>query len=99
MKTIRDLDLDFILHGGDKEQPTWDDICLYFKEGEFYEEHYLIEAIEKYLMTEKQAQLLYEYGLNISKILNGKYGQDQQEIVYSIYKEWNDKLDFKKFGY
>ena len=88
------IDLDELLNG----KPTWEQVVAFWKEGEFCEEHYLVEAIEKHLQTEEQRQLIFANFLSIEKILNGRYILNQSAIVISIFNDWNTKLGFKAFG-
>ena len=87
------IDLDEMLNG----TPTWDQVVAFFKDGEFHEEHYLVEAIEIYLLTEQQRKLIFDNHMSIEKMLNGRTQPNQTIIGNQIYKEWNDKLGFNHF--
>lgn len=93
-KTPR-CDLDCLLYGN----PTWDQVSQFFKDEEFDEEHYLIEAIEKHLLTQAQRNTLINNNLTIEKMLNGRCSVAVSSIVNQIFAEWNAKLGFKSFGF
>ena len=90
------IDLDELLFG----TPTWEQVVAFWKNGEFCEEHYLIEAIEKHLLTEEQRKQMFDSRLTIEKILNGRYvgTPEVSRVVFDIFDEWNAKLGFKAFG-
>ena len=87
------IELDELLTG----KPSWEQVADFFENGEFCEEHYLVEAIEKWLLTEDQRKLMFDHRLTIEKMLNGRYAE-AEPIVYAIYAEWNEKLGTKHFG-
>lgn len=89
------IDLDELLNGN----PTWQEVVEFFQKGEFYEEHYSIEAIKKYLLTQNQKETLYRLDLSIEDILNGRVHINGIKIKHKIFQEWNDKLGFIRFGY
>jgi hypothetical protein len=93
MKT-QTICLDELLTG----QPAWTEVVEFWKKGDFCEEHYLIEAIEKHLLTEEQKAKILAANLTIEKMLNGRYSIEE-EMVESIYQEWNAKLGFRSFGF
>lgn len=85
------IDLNFILFGS----PTWEKVVAYWKVDEpWFQEHYHIQAIEKFLLTSEQRNRIAAYNLTIEKILNGRYGSVEEEMVTGILKEWNEKLGF-----
>ena len=91
------IELDELLNGA----PTWAQVVEFWKDdGEFCEEHYLIEAIEKHLLTEEQRKRMFDARLTIEKMLNGRYvgTPEVSRVVFDIYDEWNAKLGFKEFG-
>jgi hypothetical protein len=91
------IDLDGLLNGS----PTWEQIVEFWKDdGDFCEEAYLVQAIEKWLQTEEQRKRMFDARLSIEKMLNGRYVPDGKTdlIVEAIYAEWNAKLGFKAFG-
>lgn len=61
----------------------------FFHYGEFPEEHYLVAAIERHLQTESQRKALFEKRLSIEKILNGRYGDADTQLVRNIFRAWN----------
>ena len=91
---VSKLDLDYILGG---TAPLMK-VCAYFARGEFHEEHYMVHAIEMYLLSPEQRDKMDVHNLTIEKMLNGRYGGAEESVVCSIYKEWNDMLGFKCFG-
>jgi hypothetical protein len=48
------IELDELLTGN----PTWEQVADFWKNGEFYEEHYLVEAIKKHLRTPEHRQMM-----------------------------------------
>lgn len=89
------IELDELLNG----TPAWSDVQDYFQNGEFYEEHYLVEAIEVHLLTPEQKTQIHQAGLSIEKMLNGRYNSHEQgPLVHGIYAAWNEKLGFESFG-
>lgn len=89
------IELDELLNGN----PTWEQVVEFWKDdGDFCEEHYLVSAIEKYLLTEEQRELMFKNNLTIEKMLNGRYMGLVSGMVQDIYNLWNDKLGFKAFG-
>jgi hypothetical protein len=88
------IDLETLLHG----DPSWDQVVEFFRSGEFCDEPYLVEAIEKHLLTDPQRNKIFNARLSIEKMLNGRYTVDHEEMLEGIYKEWNGKLGFKCFG-
>lgn len=89
------IELDELLYG----TPEWEKIVEFFKEGDFPEESYLIAAIEKHLQTEEQRQAIFDNGISIEKMLNGRTTGDTSSLKQSIYDAWNAKLGFKSFGH
>ena len=87
------IDLDTLNFG----KPTWAEVVEFWKVGEFCEERYLVESIEKHLQTEDQRKRMFDARLSIEKMLNGRYSS-QEPVVEAIFDEWNKKLGFKAFG-
>ena len=87
------INLDTLLYGN----PSWAEVVEYFKDGEFYEESYLVEAIKQHLRTPDDKKQLYDADLSIEDCLNGRYGGGQEGVVNGILKGWNEKLGFKQF--
>jgi len=90
------IDLNYLLTG----KPSWEEVVWFFKNEEFGEEAYLVEAIEKFLLTDDQRKWIMDERLSIEKMLNGRYAGEgrQYDSVKSIFKEWNQKLGFKRFN-
>jgi hypothetical protein len=91
------IDLDGLLNG----DPTWEQVVEFWKDdGDFCGEEYLVQAIEKWLLTEDQRKRMFDARLSIEKMLNGRYVGEGKvgETVAAIYAEWNAKLGFKAFG-
>ena len=63
------IDCDMLLTGN----PTWEEVAEYFKSGDFDDECYLVEAIERHLLTEDQRKAIFDNKLSIEKMLNGNY--------------------------
>jgi len=91
------IGLDELLSG----TPSWSDVVDFWKEDDFCDESYLIEAIKKHLQTEDQRNELFKRRLTIEKMLNGSYVPvgDDSAFVQSVFDEWNGKLGFKAFGF
>ena len=92
------IDLDGLCYG----DPTWEQVVEFWKDdGDFCEEHYLVSAIERWLLTEDQRKRMFDAKLSIEKMLNGRYVGDGQtgKTVSDIYGEWNAKLGFQAFGW
>jgi hypothetical protein len=88
------IDLDELLFG----TPTWEQVVEFWKAGDFCEEKYTVEAIEKHLQTEDQRKRMFNAKLSIEKMLNGRHTGDVEEDVRAIFGEWNAKLGFNAFG-
>jgi hypothetical protein len=88
------IDLDELLNGN----PSWEQVVAFFKDGEFHEESYLVQAIERWLLTEEQRKRIFDAHLSIEKMLNGRYGEKEESAVEAIYNEWNAKLGHYQFG-
>ena len=95
---VSELCIDYMLYSEPNEQPSMEEVCAFFARGEWYEEHYCVAAIEKYLQTEEQRKVLYDNRLTIEKILNGHYPVCKKGIVTPIFEAWNEKLGFRYFG-
>jgi len=88
------IELEELLYG----EPTWEQVVEFWKTGDCCEEHYLVEAIEKHLLTKTQRKQMFDERLSVEKMLNGRYDGKQEPVVFGIYAEWNAKLGFKAFG-
>ena len=60
--------LDELLYG----EPTWEQVVEFFRNGEFCEEQYLVEAIKRHLRTELDRRELFDMDASIEDILNGR---------------------------
>ena len=65
---------------------------------EFAEEEYLVRAIRKQLLTPEQKQAMSSADLTIEDMLNGRVNEQQEELVDSIFQEWNVFLGMDYFG-
>jgi hypothetical protein len=91
------IDLEEALNG----TPTWEQVVEFWRDdGDFCEEHYLVAAIERWLLTEEQRKAMFDHRLSIEKMLNGRYVDSLGVgmLVAGIFEEWNKKLGFKAFG-
>lgn len=91
------IELDELLN----ETPTWEQVVEFWRDdGEFGEEHYLVNAIERWLLTEEQRKLMFDHRLSIEKMLNGRYAGTKENVkaVSGIFEAWNIKLGFIAFG-
>ena len=89
------IDLDELLNG----EPTWEQVVEFWKDdGDFCGEEYLVQAIEKHLLTEDQRNVMFSNRISIEKMLNGRCPGGMSLIIVWIYQEWNTKLGFKCFG-
>jgi hypothetical protein len=59
-----------------------------FREG-FQEEHYLVEAIKRYLLTPGTRGTLLSLAISIEDILNGRVGSGLSHIARNALEEWN----------
>ena len=89
------IDLDALLYG----TPTWKQVVEFWKHGDFCEERYTVQAIEKHLLTEDQRKRMFDMRLSIEKMLNGRHGNLESSTVDAIFEEWNTKLGFREFGF
>ena len=89
------IDLDQLLHGS----CTPEEVSAFFKDGEFFEEHYLVSAVERHLLTEVQRKTMFDFHLTLEKMFNGRYGSQEEATVFEIFEQWNTKLGHKHFGY
>jgi hypothetical protein len=97
LKDVELVDLDCLCYAG---PPAWEQVQKFWLEGEWCEEKYLVKAIELHLLTEEQRKRMFDLHLSIEKMLNGRYGgEDESAAVRSIYGEWNKKLGYHAFGY
>ena len=70
----------------------WEEAC-----GWKEDEHYLVLAIKKFLLTESQREELFALNCSIEDLLNGRCGDIGQEEKF--FNPWNEKLGWKEFGY
>ena len=90
------IDLQELLHGS----PMWEDVVEFFRKGEFHEEHYLVAAIKRHLLTLAHRSFMHEGEFSIEDMLNGRVpGGIQTMVTNAIFEEWNEKLGFRKFGF
>jgi len=87
------IDLNELLHNN----PTWADVVDFWKQGEFHEEHYLVDAILKYLLTPDQSARMSRCGITIEDVLNGRCRGEGSQLREKLCSEWNEKLGFKAF--
>ena len=66
---------------------------------DFDEEHYLVAAIRKHLLTDSQNIMLLLRGLTIEDCLNGRFVSVQEANVTSLFSEWNETLGIEHFGF
>lgn len=88
------IDLDELLFGN----PSWDEIVEMFRDGEFSEEHYLVDAIKRHLLTDDQCDQLCSARISIEDMLNGRISGDNK-LVETIFINWNEQLGFECFAY
>ena len=62
-------------------------------------EDVLVRIIRKYLLTEKQRQILFNINLSIEDCLNGRYGINEETAINEIYADWNKMCGKKLFGF
>jgi hypothetical protein len=96
LASVPTIDLDELLNGN----PSWEKVQKFFLEEEFDDEHYLVSAIKKHLLTAEQKEKLNQLDLSIADTLNGRYGgrAGEEAEVNRIYKAWNKKLGFQNFS-
>jgi hypothetical protein len=88
------IDIEDLLHGN----PSWTDVCEYFKHGEFYETDYEVKAIKRWLLTDEQITFLKTAGLSLQDALCGNYEEEHEELVGDFFDHWNAKLGYKRYG-
>jgi len=91
-KTRTTVELEQLLHG----HCTPTEVSEFFRNGEFYEEHYLVAAIKRHLLTDIQKKELAARDISIEDVLNGRTVYEQ--FITNLFNEWNQKLGFKSFG-
>ena len=70
-----------------------------FRDG-FDDEHYLVDAIKKYLRTQEQKAILDAKDISIEDVINGREGEAlDSDFLASMYDDWNAKLGFHGFGF
>lgn len=87
------IDLDTLLNGN----PAWVEVVDFFRAGEFHEEHYLVDAIEKHLLTDGHRRWMYAEKITVPDMLNGRV-EGYEGDIREIYNDWNMKLGFRHFG-
>ncbi len=87
------IEIDMLLNG----TPTWEQVVEWFKETSD-DEHWVVAAIKKHLLTEEQRKLMFEADISIEDLLNGRV-QIGSDLVTKIFNEWNAKLGRKQFGW
>jgi hypothetical protein len=86
--------LDLILNG----KPTWDQSRAFWRDGEFHDEHYLVTAIRRHLLTEAQRQEMHDRRVSIEDLLNGRCTDEHEPFASAVFAAWNQKLGFSSFG-
>lgn len=96
-RPLPEIDLNHLLVGN----PTWPQVCEFWEHGEFHQEHYLVQAIKRHLLTPEQKTTLATAGLSIEDMLNGRYGDPNHDdvVVESIFADWNKRLGGRRFGF
>lgn len=61
-------------------------------------EQYIITAIHKHLLTDKQKEYLSKNNISVETMLNGKYPYKLHIVINKIFKEWNKKLGWNEFN-
>ena len=72
----------------------WEEVA-----GGYQEEHYLVSAIRRHLLTPEQRQLLFEKDISIEDCLNGRIEGGTPSFVHEMYKAWNTTLGWHEFGF
>lgn len=91
---VSKMDLDYLIYGN----PTSEEICAFFARGEFIEGKYLVDAIERHLVTDANWKTIGEHHLCVDKMLSGHYPVSKDEVVQELLRQWNEKLGFDCFG-
>lgn len=95
------IDLDELLFGVSKlgSGNASDDakIIDFWQNGDWCEEKYLVEAIERHLLTEDDRKLMFDKRMSIEQMLNGR--TTEESTCDAIYGRWNEKLGFHAFGF
>lgn len=61
------------------------------------EEHQVVSVIRVHLLTLEQRKFLFENGLSIEDLLNGRVNGNLNKKIAEMYKDWNDKIGEKYF--
>lgn len=72
------------------------EIIEQFKEGLFRDENEQVRVMRNVLLTVRQRQEIFQAGLEISDILNGRYPANST-LIPELFKDWNSKLGFECF--
>jgi len=86
------IDLDQFLYG----KATEEEIKDFWKNGDFCEEKYLVEAIKKYLRDDDDKKAMYDLDMSIEEMLNGIGPWDETQALFN---KWNNKIGFRYFSY
>lgn len=73
---------------------TWEEACCGYQD-----ECYLVAAIRKHLLSDKQRYALFVLNLTVEDCLNGRYPPEDALVVSTIYKQWNAILGWREFGF
>lgn len=88
------IDLDELLNGN----PTCEQVAEFFRVGEFHEEHYAVEAIDRWLVTNEEREEMNRLNLRIEDMLNGRVtGYESRLLAAELFHDWNVRLGFQYF--
>ncbi len=62
-----------------------------------YEEPQLVTFIEDVLLTKEQNKELLRNDISITDMLNGRFTKSEDQMVFAMFKDWNEKLGNKLF--
>lgn len=73
------------------------EVSDFFKNEEFHEDQYLVQAIKLRLRSKEDKKVLYDLDVSIEELLNGNYDISLYNEIALIKHNWNRKLGFKYF--
>lgn len=89
------IELDQLLYGTCSQE----EVNEFFLNGEFYEEHYSVDAIKRHLMDNDDIVTLSNANISVEDLLNGRFNGAQEPIIERIMDKWNQKLGHRYFGF
>lgn len=97
---LADIDVDYMLYSATPSTVTQEELAHVFSSKfEWHDESYLVQAIKKYLRTDRHKQTMNAFDFTIEDMLNGRIeGHNAQAAAERIFEDWNAKIGHKHFG-